>query len=116
MKEEGEETRIVVTSESDGGLLLEHCIHKDPIYRVEQGERLFPAAAAPNSLLFPPFTHTHIHTHTSTLTDTLITWQEPSTLEDYALSFQEQADCKSVWDRITPIAGVAEDEIAGKNT
>ena len=46
------------------------------------------------------------HTHT----DTILSWSEPETGVDFALSFQEPDGCTEVWEQICAIQGRTKDE------
>ena len=93
----------MLTSEEDGAHLVKAKVHRDGVYQRQQGTPARPRAASPRA-------HAPTRSHARAHADTILSWNEPETGVDYALSFQEADGCTEVWEQICALQGRAADE------
>ena len=90
-----------------GGTLLHARVHMEDIYQRQQGARHADAARRSPC---PPF-HTPCR---RALAETIVSWNEPDTGVDYALSFQDPEGCTELWEQLCSLQGRSPSETANE--
>ena len=100
---------IVVLSEEDGAShLLQARVLMEDIYQRQQGGRPLPQRHLSTSLPSPPrrpARATWLSARRELCADTIVSWNEPETGVDYALSFQDPDGCTELWEQICSLQG-----------
>ena len=114
---------IVLVSEDDGANLVRARLHMEDIYQRQQGAHCSKRCFR-NKILERCLASLHLPSQgvgLSTLcaaccltlrAETILSWNEPDTGIDYALSFQEPDGCTELWEQIRSLQGRLSDEPA----
>ncbi|EOD38981.1 hypothetical protein EMIHUDRAFT_223819 [Emiliania huxleyi CCMP1516] len=104
---EDEAAFVVVVSEDDGSqVLLQARVHMEDIYQRQQGAAL----SCRRRRTLPLCTD---RVPSACAAETIVSWNEPETGVDYALSFQDAEGCTDLWEQICSLQGREPDGAGG---